>query len=130
MARGSGLRVGALREGVDVPDPPLHSMCQVCLALRGHRNGLNLRYRHPLGSLRPFVARFRLTYYDVWSAPAPLGFVQGAVALLTGERDRVRVRRPRFMLALWSGRGGCYSSIIPGDGCNVFSGGFFYGGDV
>ena len=58
-----------------------------------------------MGSLRPFVARFRLTYYDVWSAPAPLGFVQGAVALLTGERNRVGVRGPRFMLALWSGAG-------------------------
>jgi len=63
------------------------------------------RYRHPLGSLRPFVARFRLTYYDGWSAPAPLGFVQGALALLTGERIRVGDRRPRFMCALWSGRG-------------------------
>ena len=78
--------------------------------------GLYLGYRHPLGSLRPFVARFRLTYYDVWSAPAPLGFVQGAVALLTGERNGVSVRRPRFMLALWSGRGGCYSYSIRADG--------------
>ena len=116
MARESGLRVGALREGVDVPDPHLHSMCQAKLAGRGHRMGVILWYRHPLGSLRPFVARFRLTYYRVWSAPAPLGFVQGAVALLTGERNRVGVRRPRFMLALWSGRGGCYSYSILGDG--------------
>ena len=91
-------------------------MCQACLGGRGHRMGLYFGYRHPLGSLRPFVARFRLTYYRVWSAPAPLGFVQGAVALLTGERNGVSVRRPRFMLALWSGRGGCYSSIIHGDG--------------
>ena len=71
----------------------------------GHRKGLVFGFRHPLGSLRPFVARFRLTYYRVWSAPAPLGFVQGAVALLTGERNRVGVRGPRFMLALWSGAG-------------------------
>jgi hypothetical protein len=41
---------------------------------------------------------------------------QGAVALLTGERNRARVRRPRNMLALWSGRGGCYSPIISRDG--------------
>ena len=64
-------------------------------------------YRHPLGSLRPFVARFRLTYYDVWSAPAPLGCVQGAVALLTGERDRVRVRHYRFMWPVLVRRGCC-----------------------
>jgi hypothetical protein len=80
-------------------------VCLACLGGLGHRKGLVFGFRHPLGSLRPFVARFRLTYYDVWSAPAPLGFVQGAVALLTGERNRVGVRRPRFMLALWSGWG-------------------------
>ena len=88
-----------------------------------------LGYRHPLGSLRPFVARFRLTYYRVWSAPAPLGCVQGAVALLTGERNRVGVRRPLFMYALWSGRGRCYSSIIPVAVCDA-SGRIFYGFDV
>ena len=101
---------------MDVPEAPFYIICQAKLAGRGHRMGLILGYRHPLGSLRPFVARCRLTYYDVWSAPAPLGFVQGAVALLTGERNRVGVRRPRFMLALWSGRGGCYSYSILGDG--------------
>ena len=99
-----------------MPEGVSYTMCQACLALRGHRVGLILWYRHPLGSLRPFVARFRLTYYRVWSAPAPLGFVQGAVALLTGERNGVSVRSPRFMLALWSGRGGCYSYSILGDG--------------
>ena len=80
-------------------------MCLACWVVCGHRKGLVFGFRHPLGSLRPFVARFRLTYYRVWSAPAPLGFVQGAVALLTGERNRVGVRGPRFMLALWSGAG-------------------------
>ena len=80
-------------------------MCLACWVVCGHRKGLVFGVRHPLGSLRPFVARFRLTYYRVWSAPAPLGFVQGAVALLTGERNRVGVRGPRFMLALWSGAG-------------------------
>ena len=80
-------------------------MCLACWVVCGHRKGLVFGFRHPLGSLRPFVARFRLTYYRVWSAPAPLGFVQGAVALLTGERNRVGVRGPRFMLALWAGAG-------------------------
>ena len=47
-------------------------------------------------SVRLWV-RFDLTYYYVWSAPAPLGFVQGALALLTGERNRVGVRHSRFM---------------------------------
>jgi hypothetical protein len=41
------------------------------------RVGCVLGRRHPLGSLRPFVVRFDLTYYDVWSAPAPLGFCAG-----------------------------------------------------
>ena len=41
--------------------------------------------RHPLGSLRPFVARFRLTYYDVWSAPAPLGFFAGGIGPSDGR---------------------------------------------
>ena len=51
----------AFRRGGDVPEAPFVYMCQVCLVLRGHRMGVILRYRHPLGSLRPFVARFRLT---------------------------------------------------------------------
>ena len=112
-----------------MPEAPFYIMCQAMLVVRGPRMGVVLGYRHPLGSLRPFVARFRLTYYRVWSAPAPLGFVQGAVALLTGERNGVSVRRPRFMLALWSGRGGCYSSIILTTACVVFER-IFYGFDV
>jgi len=47
--------------GVDVPEAPFYIICQAKLAERGHRMGVILRYRHPLGSLRPFVARFRLT---------------------------------------------------------------------
>ena len=46
-----------------------------------------LGYRHPLGSLRPFVVRFDLTYYDVWSAPAPLGFCAGGSSPSDGRTD-------------------------------------------
>ena len=62
-------------------------------------------YRHPLGPSVRLWVRFDLTYYDVWSAPAPLGFVQGAVALLTGERNRVGVRHYRFMCPVLVRRG-------------------------
>ncbi len=48
----------------------------------------------------------------MFGLPLPLlGCVQGAVAPLTGERNRVGVRRPRFMCTLWSGRGGVI--VIP-----------------
>ena len=45
--------------GGDVPAGGEHSMCQVCLVLRGHRMVVVLGYRHPLGSLRPFVGTVR-----------------------------------------------------------------------
>ena len=45
--------------GVDVPEAPFVYMCQASLGVRGHRMGVVLGYRHPLGSLRPFVGTVR-----------------------------------------------------------------------
>ena len=52
--------------------------------------------------------------------------LQGAVAPLTGERRR-QSDADFGDPVVWTGW--CYSYTITGDGCNVFSGGFFHGGD-
>jgi len=104
-------RVGGVNRcfgGGDVPVAPWILECLTGWGLCGHR-GL------AVGSSRTPSHRCKHG-----SALDPDGYVlscpcypeQGAVALLTGERNRARVRRPRNMLALWSGRGGCYSPII------------------
>jgi len=73
------------------------------------------------GSLRPLSVRLDCGLHDhVCPCPSTLLSDEGAPALLTGERILVRDRRPRYMFALWSGRGGGYSSIMLIDGCNVF----------
>ena len=102
-------------------------MCQAMLGGGGHRMGLNWRYRHPLGSLRPFVARFRLTYYDGWSAPAPLGFFAGGSGPSDGRTEPGGGSQTSVYVGpvVWTGL--CYSSIIRSDGCNVFREETFYG---
>ena len=97
--------------GVDVPDPPSLSMCLACLGVCGHRGcrrwvggagGGGRRgggggggggrggvpvfgYRHPLGPSVRLWARFGLTFYYVWSAPAPLGFCAGGSCPFDGR---------------------------------------------
>ena len=65
------------------------------------------------GSLRPLSVRLHCGLsYHVGPCPSTLFSDEGAPALLTGERILVGDRRPRNMLALWSGRGEGYSSIM------------------
>ena len=83
-----------MRVGGDVPALPSIYMCQGCFVVCGHRFGVGAA----LGSLRLLRPVCLVVALSFALLPLRLlAFVQGAVALLTGDSDLVRVQAVRFM---------------------------------